>query len=714
MNRRIELGLITGILLLAAVLRLADLTHLPPGFSDDELAYINITAMVREGDVAVFYQVGDGEGRAGLYGILNGVLTGMVGDGLLGYRMLPFLGGMLTLALGYALARRMFDPTVALIALGSMAINLRLIMLARTSAAEALVPAAVLLVALALVTAFHLRREIQFHTPGTVAFALLGLLLGTTGYLHYSTLLLGPLVGVFFAHLIFTRQPLSRRVWNTGIFVIVLATIVALPFLMSLLRDTTLSEPHIVWRLRPQNVRDLVDGALHAISGVLWEGDPRVTHSVDAAPLLGPVLTLLMLAGVFEALKNWRDPRYALLLLLLLAGLLTDTWIGVDATFSANLVALTALPLLIGVGVSVILRTLRMRGLRSAWQPVAVGLVLILGVNVVVLRDRLFNDWAHDDAVYTAYHAHLGHLARYLDDTPDGLPVSLCATRMFEPGPAGLSPRATLGAMMHREGLAIRHSDCRGGLVLINAGAPMRVIFAGIAHRDAMPPELHEWLVDGVPLAIDGLPEGSVLRVDVAQRVRDSGGVWSVLAPVSFMPDANGPGSPAEIPVSFEDQLTFAGYDPRVLDVDYVAGGAPIVLVTYWRVDGDLPPDLGIFTHLQPYPDVAPDGAANDAPRIPLLEPWTEANTIDVVPAELQPRDFFVQVSQLPLAANTTPAEYALTVGAYDGTVTILDQHLAVLDTALDYAPHGDRLLIANLTISAPPPVEEPDADGAE
>lgn len=711
MNRRLELALITGLLLLAAVLRLWNLTHLPPGFSDDELAYINITETVREGDVAVFYQVGDGEGRTGLYGVLNSLLTGMVGDGLLGYRMLPFLVGMLALALGYALARRLFDPVVALVTLGSMAVNLRLIMLARTGAAEALVPAAVLLVTLVLVIAFHLHREIQFHTPGTVAFALLALLLGMTGYLHYTTLVLGPIVGIFFVHLIVTRQPLSRRVWSTGIFVIVLATIVALPFWVSLLRDTTLSEPHIIARMRPHSARDLVDGALHAISGVLWEGDPRVTHSVDAAPLLGPAQVLLMLVGVGEALRRWREPRYFLLLLLLLAGLLTDTWIGVDTTFSANQVALPALALLIGVGVRVILRGLHAQGFRSAWQPVTVGLVLILGVNVVVVRDRLFSDWAHDDAVYTAYHANLGHVAAYLDATPDGLPVSLCATRMFEAGPSGLSPRAALAAMMHREGLAIRHSDCRGGLVLINAGAPMRFIFADITYQKDMPPELAEWLVDAEPLQIDDLPQGSVLRVDVEQRVRDAGGQWDALAPVMFMPDTNGPAVPAQLPVSLEDNLTFAGYDPRVRDVEYMAGNeGPIVLVTYWRVDGELPVDLGIFAHLQPYPEVGPENGV----RIPLLEPWGETDDFDVMPSDLQPRDFFVQVSRIWLRKDTKPAEYALTVGAYAGTVTILDQHLAVLDTALDYAPHGDRLLIADVTISAPPPAEESETDSAE
>ena len=39
-----------------------------------------------------------------------------------------------------------------------------------------------------------------------------------------------------------------------------------------------------------------------------------------------------------------------------------------------------------------------------------------------------------------------------------------------------------------------------------------------------MPPELRDWLDGGVPIPVDGLPDGSVLRLDVEQRVRDLGG----------------------------------------------------------------------------------------------------------------------------------------------------------------------------------------------
>ena len=133
MNRRIEFLIVTSVLVLAAVLRIWDLATLPPGFSNDELAFIRITETVRQGDVSVYYQVGDAQGRAGMYGVGNVLATELVGGGLLGYRVFPFWMGMLALALLYAVVRRLFGVPVALIALGVMAVNLRAVLLARSA-----------------------------------------------------------------------------------------------------------------------------------------------------------------------------------------------------------------------------------------------------------------------------------------------------------------------------------------------------------------------------------------------------------------------------------------------------------------------------------------------------------------------------------------------------------------------------------------------------
>ncbi|MCL4239032.1 MAG: glycosyltransferase family 39 protein [Anaerolineae bacterium] len=691
MSRKTELVLVTALLLLAALLRLWDLSHLPPGFNRDELAHIRITEAMKAGEVSVYYQIGDRLTRAALFGALNTAASDLVGSGLLGYRMLPLWGGLVTLALLYALGRRLFGAPVALIALAAMSVNLRAVLLARTVTAESLVPLFTLLMLLCLAVAFNLRREVTFRVPYTLPFALLAALAGLSGYLHYSTLFLGPLGLLFFLHLWRTGQPLARRAWSMWIFVAVLATIVALPYLVSTLRDPELSEAYILWRERPTTIGQAAEGLLNAAGGLVWQGDERVTVNAGRHALLGPILALLFIVGVLEAIRRWRDPRHTLLLLSLAAGLLTDAWVKPGVTFTAQLVALPAVFLLVGTGGQVAWRELHGRGVARAWRPLTALLLFVLAVNSWGMRDRLYQDWKNSPAVRAAYHSDLAALAAYLDHTPDNLPVSLCITGLNAPGDAGLSPRQILGLMRHRTSEPVRHSDCRAGLVLINAGAPMRFVFADPADRKTMPPELADWLVGAEPIAAPGLPAGSVLRLDVEQRLRDAGGRWGLFAPAYFMPEADSQPVQARLPVPLEEGLTFAGYDPSALDGERRPGGDPIVLVTYWRVDEPLPDDLGIYAHLLGY--------TQTEPPVLQIEPWAEANSIDVKPGELKPRDFFIQVSYIWLRENLRPDRYALTVGAYRDEVAVLENHLDVLDAAQNYAPHGDRLLLGHITV---------------
>lgn len=692
MNRRQETFLIVGLLLLAAVLRGWDLTHLPPGFNTDELANIRMTETIRQGHIAIHYQVGDGVGRAGLYPLGNAVAVSLVGDGLLGYRMFSLWAGLVGLALVYALARRLFGPPVALVALGLGAVNLQAILLARTAAPETLVPWYVALVLLALARAFNLYREVRFRMPDTLTFALLGVLFGLSGYLHYSALVLGPLGALFFAHLLLTDQPLARRVWRAMAFAIVMATVVAVPYLISTVREPSTSEPYTVWLERPQSVGDVIDGALRAIGGVVWHGDATVTRNLPETPLLGPLLAILLIIGVIEGLRRWREPRYVLLLLALAAGLLTDTWVRREPSFGANLVALPAVLIFPGVGAAVLSRSLRGRGWSNAWQTVSLLLVVALVANTAITAYRLFRSWRDHPEVAAAYDAHLGAVAAYLDRTPDGIPVSVCTHPLRGANEVGLTARQRLSLMMHREGDEIRHSDCETGLIFVNAGTPMRFIYGSERGPEVMRPELKAWLDEATPIRAPGLPEGTVLRVDVEGRIMDAGGyAWGQLAETYFVEQATPALTRAPLAVKLEQNLTFAGYDlfPR----ERPPGGTPIVLVTYWRVDGELPPDVGIFTHLVDYWDDPATGQ-----KVPLVEPWAESNSLDVMADTLRNRDFFAQVLYIYMRDDLDPGEYALVIGAYQGNVF---NRLGVLDPVTG-ARRGDRLSLGAITLKLP------------
>ncbi len=675
------------LLLLAAVFRSWDLSRVPSGFSDEELAYIRLTEAVQSGNIAVYYQVGDDHGRAGLYAIGNAIVTSAVGDGLLGYRLLSFWASLLTLSLLYALARRLFGRYAALMALGAMTVNVRAVLLARTATSESLVPFYVLGLLFVLAVAFHVGRSVRFRAPSTAAFALLAVLFGASGYLHYTTLVLGPLGALFFVHLLFTRQPMSRRIWNVVFFVLVLATIVALPYLTSSIRELASSEPDVFVLERPRSLADLINGMLGAVGGIVWQGDNRVIYNIPELALLGPVWSLLLIVGVVRAVQRWREPRYALVLLSLLAGLATDVWIVPGPTFSANLVALPALYILPAIGVMVTWRALSVRRSRAqATRWVAALAVALLLVNTVLTWNRVFSRWGAADSADVAYHADLGRIAAYLDRSSADSPAAICMIPLDMPNDIGLTQRQILPLMMHREDISLRSVDCRGGMVFVNAGMPMRFIFTDPTYRERMPPELAEWLEGAPEVAVDGLPDGSVLSLNVEQRISDMGGYWSTESPTFYLPEATGGGSaPAQVPVTLERNLTFAGYDPRGL-APHMAGGDPIVLVTYWRVDGPLPANLGIFAHLLAYLN-------------PRLQPLAESNTINVVPAELKNRDIFVQVSYLWLSDHVRAGDYPLTVGAYTGEVAALDNHLRVIDRHGEL--RGERLLLGDVPVLA-------------
>jgi hypothetical protein len=183
------------------------------------------------------------------------------------------------------------------------------------------------------------------------------------------------------------------------------------------------------------------------------------------------------------------------------------------------------------------------------------------------------------------------------------------------------------------------------------------------------------------------------MRLDVRDRIENAGGYdWGTLAPTYFEPETNGKTGRVDLPITLVNNLTFAGYDPRVLSGERKAGGEPIVLVTYWRVDGVLPSHLGIFAHVVPSWENLETGE-----RLPDTgaAPWAQANSIDVIPGELQNRDFFAQVSYIWLSDSLRTDVYELMVGAYDDSIS---NRLVVLDNG---QPHGDRLWLGPVSIAS-------------
>ncbi|MCA9963876.1 MAG: glycosyltransferase family 39 protein [Anaerolineales bacterium] len=116
--------------LLALALRLWRLEVHPPGWRDDELINsLVISQKVIDGNWAVYYP--DASGHEALYHILNAFFLYIYGPSAAGIRLLSVFLGTLTIPLTYAIGRRLFNPTVGLIAAAALSVSFWSLMYSR-------------------------------------------------------------------------------------------------------------------------------------------------------------------------------------------------------------------------------------------------------------------------------------------------------------------------------------------------------------------------------------------------------------------------------------------------------------------------------------------------------------------------------------------------------------------------------------------------------
>jgi hypothetical protein len=182
---------------------------------------------------------------------------------------------------------------------------------------------------------------------------------------------------------------------------------------------------------------------------------------------------------------------------------------------------------------------------------------------------------------------------------------------------------------------------------------------------------------------LDFLPDrlGTIVRDD---RGSTQGGISTVLdqhltkvttsSAVTWAPEVGETDQPARLPINFQDAVEFLGYN---LSASSLKPGDSFDLVTYWRVTGDLPPQLTQFTHL-----LSSDGAI-----------VTQQDRLALTSASLRVGDLFVQNHHLTLPADLAAGEYPLTIGLYtpsDGT------RLQIVQAG---QPRGDRLSLRSILV---------------
>lgn len=670
MSIRVSYAFAVLILLVAVILRFAGFATLPQGFSDNEINDVRIAETVRQGRVEVFYNL-NGEGREGVYQIALTGATAIIGGGTFGFRVVSLFAGIVGLALVYALGSRLCGPLAGAAGMALLAVNFSAILLSRVVAREAILMAWSAAVMLTLARSFFVYGESRARLPDSAAFAALGLLLGLGFYLHPISLVVTLFAMTFIVYRVLTERPFPRRAISFTWFMLVVVIVLAMPYVLSSIQLPRLAGTARLGMDFPRSLSDIIASLAAGFNGFLFYGDASAANNLPGRPLFDLISGLLMAVGFLVTLRTARQPGSTLIILALI--FLTPVVLLAPNTPNFQLFSalLPVMALLFGMGVSTIYYSLR--GIARAVS--AVALVALFGFNLVWVGGDLFNKWAALPAVQTTYNQRLGTLARFVDQHVD-TPTLLCADQLRTDSPYTLTNAEKLAVMMHRADAPLRASDCGTTLVLTNGGDWQYVVMLDPKGLQAMNPALQRWLAPGEEISLPSIDQPSVVHLRAADALANQVGEFTTTSPVTFPPDAPGGFGVMLPPVRLQGNLAFLGYE-KSWSSSYHPGDV-LTVITYWRIDGEVPPDLRFFTHVQ-----------ND----PAARPAAQSDFIAVLPELLAPRDVLIQVSYIDLPFSLPVGRYSISVGAYEaGTGT----RLSAFDGDLQRSP---RLFLGDFAI---------------
>lgn len=676
LSSRIYYALAVLVLLLAAALRIWQLTTLPIGFSEAELTHIDLMRdEVQRGDIRVFYELDkppnpDKVGQEGLYHFILALSSFAFGEGTFGLRMMSVFAGMLTIAMMYSLGVRIFGHFAGLASATMLALMMWMVLLSRLVVVETLIPLFVTTILLILVRTMPVYQRARAETSNTVDFAILGALLGLGLYLHPNSLFILLLVTIFIAYIV-SRNPISSRRMSYIGFSLVILVIFAIPYLLSSIR---LSELDALSRLFGDYGNIFVSIG-DAISSLLWRGDPQAVHNLPNRQLADIVSGVLVVLGAILATLNWRKPRYMLVVMaaIILAppAILSDQ----SPNFLAMSVLMPVIALFFGLGLSTVIQQMPQR---TRFVGI-LGIFALLAFNIYWTVNDLFIRWPELEDTQIAYNADIGELAHYIDMTASEIPTVLCYPNwdIERDTNAPLIPTESLLLHMNRDSADLRYVDCRRGFLFLNAGDNQQVVIANPELYEQIPPRIQDWLALGT--IREDIPNNAIIEMSVKRELSDALGVFTTTTPASFATEAD---VSERIPVApvirFGGNITWLGYE---IDPEPVyPPDSTVFVTTYWRIEGLVPSDLLIFTH------ILSDSSTIAANR----------DSISVKPSQLQERDVYLHIADVTLE-NEQDGNYVVSVGVYQSSS---DERLPVFDENNEV--RGNRIFLYPIQIELP------------
>jgi 4-amino-4-deoxy-L-arabinose transferase-like glycosyltransferase len=650
-------ALVAGILVLAWGLRLCCIDSVPPGWRDDEL--INMFALsgkVLDGEYPLYFT--GASGHEPLYHYLHAAVLAGFGFNALGGVLLSAALGVLSVALAYVVARRLFGPVAAVLCALMLSASFWSLMYSRTAIRH------VSLLPFALAFLYWYVRHLEGFrgSEGGLAggelrrTAALGVLLGLSVYTYAGArlLFLVPVAMAAYLGLAHPGRLKGHWRWTTGL--VLTGLVVAAPLAIAIAggfseqaaegigaegRLFELAVP--VRELLAGNAEPMLEGALTTLGMFHATGDPEWLYNIPGRPVFGLLGGLLMWAGVVRCLAGWRDSRRVLALLWLVLGLVPGFAFVPPASLGHTILAQPVVYMLVADtlvwvfgGALGFASRLPRRSAAVAARAIVTSLAVAL-VLAIVVRDLgdYFLVWPEDGMVGLLYRADYREAATFLAQRAD---IADAAVASALRGPWD---RLALQVDAGRDDLAIRLFNPERALVWA-------------AGQGTTPVVLTEW-PSAEPLISGLLDEyGSPDQV-ISERVS-----------VVSLGALSGLEASAERPLArFANGLALLGL--RRLDAGTEAGSAVSLLCTWLIENGPQLPPIPIVAN--PPPPGVYSGARLSV-FVHVVDPEGQSAAGDdglwVDPVTLRQGDYFVQAHVLEVPAGLALERCLLEVGLYD------------------------------------------------
>jgi 4-amino-4-deoxy-L-arabinose transferase-like glycosyltransferase len=300
-----------GIFIIAAFLRLWMIADLPPGLFHDEAAEgVDAVHILSSGARPAFLPANNGREPAFAYFVA--IVFSIIGPGALGLRLAAALLGLATVPLAYTMARRLFGPTIGMLAALFLAISPWHIHLSRLGVRPVALPLLEALAFFLLWKAYQSGRLLWWFLSGVV--------FGATLYTYMPARLLLGLVLLPMGVTIWRRQGGWRR-WLLGPVVLVVALLVsALPLATYFYQhpEDFIERAHQVSfmnavRAGADPMQTSLDHLQATLGMFLFQGDTNPRHNLPGKPIFDPFLGLLAVTGLGLSLIRIKHLEYLVL-----------------------------------------------------------------------------------------------------------------------------------------------------------------------------------------------------------------------------------------------------------------------------------------------------------------------------------------------------------------------------------------------------------------